>query len=79
MWANNNATPLPRPEVFAGKETLTDQELAELKQTAADVLDGGDAFFADDFVTAAIADNLAMEGVLKGARADEAARKRGSK
>ena len=24
MWANNNATPLQRPEAFAGKETLTD-------------------------------------------------------
>ena len=56
MWANNSATPLQRPEAFEGKETLTDQELAELKQKAADVLDGGDAFFADDFVTAAVAE-----------------------
>ena len=56
MWANNNATPFERPEAFEGKETLTDQELAELKQKAADVLDGGDAFFADDFVTAAVAE-----------------------
>ena len=56
MWSNNNATPLQRPEAFAGKETLTDEELAELKQKAADVLDGGDAFFADDFVTAAVAE-----------------------
>ena len=54
MWANNNATPLERPEAFKGKATLTDEELAELKEKAAEVLDGGDAFFADDFVAAAV-------------------------
>ena len=56
IWANNNATPLQRPEAFEGKETLTDDELAELKEKAAEVLDGGDAFFADDFVTAAVSE-----------------------
>jgi hypothetical protein len=54
MWVNNSATPLERPDVFQGKETLTDEELLELKKKAAEVLDGGDAFFADDFVTAAV-------------------------
>ncbi len=54
MWVNNTATPLERPDVFQGKETLTDEELSELKRKAAEVLDGGDAFFADDFVTAAV-------------------------
>jgi hypothetical protein len=54
MWVNNTATPLERPDVFQGKETLTDEELLELKKKAAEVLDGGDAFFADDFVTAAV-------------------------
>jgi hypothetical protein len=54
MWVNNTATPLERPEAFQGKETLTEEELQELKRKAAEVLDGGDAFFADDFVTAAV-------------------------
>jgi hypothetical protein len=54
MWVNNSATPLERPDAFQGKETLTDEELQELKRQAAEVLDGGDAFFADDFVTAAV-------------------------
>jgi hypothetical protein len=98
MWVNNSATPLERPDAFQGKETLTDEELQELKKKAAEVLDGGDAFFADDFVTAAVEEgvdfrsfdqktgnyspdpifeyachegNLAMEGILKGARAEE--------
>jgi hypothetical protein len=54
MWVNNTATPLERPDVFQGKETLTEEELQDLKKKAAEVLDGGDAFFADDFVTAAV-------------------------
>ncbi len=56
MWVNNTATPLERPDAFQGKATLTDEELLELKKKAAEVLDGGDAFFADDFVTAAVED-----------------------
>ncbi len=54
MWVNNSATPLERLDAFQGKETLTDEELQELKRKAAEVLDGGDAFFADDFVAAAV-------------------------
>jgi hypothetical protein len=60
MWVNNSATPLERPDAFAGKETLTDDELLELKAKAAEVLDGGDAFFADDFVTAATSDDTGV-------------------
>jgi hypothetical protein len=58
MWVNNSATPLERPDAFQGKETLTDEELQELKKKAAEVLDGGDAFFADDFVTAAVEEGV---------------------
>jgi hypothetical protein len=58
MWVNNSATPLERPNAFQGKETLTDEELQELKKKAAEVLDGGDAFFADDFVTAAVEEGV---------------------
>ena len=60
MWVNNSATPLERPDAFQGKETLTDEELQELKRQAAEVLDGGDAFFADDFVTAAVEEGTAF-------------------
>ena len=55
MWVNNNATPLERPKEFAGKQTLSEAELAELKEKAAAVVDGGDAYFGDDFIKAAVA------------------------
>ena len=56
MWVNNSATPLERPKEFAGKEKLNDEELADLKKKADAVRDGGDAFFGDDFVKAAVAE-----------------------
>ncbi len=47
-WANNNATPLERPKELAGREHLTDQELAALKKKAGELFDGqGDAAFGD--------------------------------
>ena len=56
VWANNNATPLERPDQWAGKERLTDEELSELKQAAADVVASGlDAQFGDQLVLAALA------------------------
>ena len=56
VWANNSATPLERPEELAGKPTLSDEELAELKQTAERLFgDGGDAAFADGVFEAALA------------------------
>ena len=56
VWANNTATPLERPDVLAGKEILTDEEVAELKAKAADVLDGdGDAIFGDRLIEGALA------------------------
>ena len=54
VWANNNATPLERPAEWAGKERLTDEELAELKAAAAQAVDDGDALFGDQLVLAAI-------------------------
>src|SRR5262245_32095166 len=53
IWRNNDATPLERPKEFAGREFLTDDEVAELK-TRTDRLfrsginsdfAGGDNFF----------------------------------
>lgn len=42
--------------MYGDKATLTDEELAELREKTAEVLDGGDAFFADDLVAAAVED-----------------------
>ena len=52
VWANNNMTPLERPAHFAGRATMTDAELADVKQRAKQLMDGGDAFFADELITA---------------------------
>lgn len=47
-WANNIATPLERPRVLAGRELLTDEEVAALKKKAAELFNGqGDAAFGD--------------------------------
>ena len=54
VWANNNATPLQRPPEWAGKERLTDEELAELRAAAELAVDDGDALFGDQLVLAAI-------------------------
>ena len=35
VWANNSATPFQRPKAFEGKETLSEEELAELQKKAA--------------------------------------------
>jgi len=54
VWANNGMTPLERPKQFGMRATMTDAELADLKKRATALQDGGDAFFADELVTAAI-------------------------
>jgi hypothetical protein len=59
VWANNG-TPLERPAQYAGKARLTDAELADLKARVAKVLDGGDAVFFDDLVSAALSDNKSL-------------------
>ena len=49
VWANNNATPLERPAVLAGRTTLTNEEVAALKKRAAELFNGdGDAAFGDE-------------------------------
>jgi len=53
VWANNNATPLERPEVWAGKETLSAEEFAGLQVAAANAFGDGDALFGDQLVLAA--------------------------
>ena len=54
VWANNNATPLERPEEWSGKAVLTDEEVASLQAAAAAAVGDGDALFGDQLVLAAI-------------------------
>ena len=56
VWANNNITPLERPEQWAGKRTLSDEELAELQAATSRVTaSGNDAQFGDQLVLKALA------------------------
>ena len=49
VWANNNATPLERPEELAGRDRLSDAEVDAMKRRAAELFDGtGDAAFGDE-------------------------------
>ena len=55
VWANNNATPLERPEAWAGKERLSEEELSQIRAAAADASNPGqDALFGDQLILAAI-------------------------
>ena len=48
VWENNSATPLERPAQLAGKPRLTDDELADMKQRAAQLFNADtDAVFGD--------------------------------
>jgi hypothetical protein len=64
VWANNSMTPLERPPSFGMRATMTDAELADLKKKATKMMDGGDAFFADELF------NAALEGQTKFKSAD---------
>jgi len=54
VWANNNMTPLERPKQFGLRATMTDAEFAQVKKNLASMTDGGDAFFADELILAAV-------------------------
>ena len=54
VWANNNVTPLERPKQLAGRQYLTEEELAALKRRADELFNGeGDAAFGDRSVRGA--------------------------
>jgi hypothetical protein len=56
IWANNNATPLERPKELAGREFLTEQEVAALKSKADELFSGeGDAAFGDTVFSTVLA------------------------
>ena len=49
VWSNNGTTPLERPEIFGGRAVLTDEEMAEIRQRADELLNdeaeqAGDVF-----------------------------------
>ena len=55
VWGNNNATPLERPEAWAGKERLSAEEFGQVMAAAAEATDPGqDAIFGDQLILAAI-------------------------
>ncbi len=58
VWANNNATPLERPDQLADKPTLSEKELAAIKERAGKLFgdDSGDAAFGDSVFAAALSD-----------------------
>ena len=67
-WANNNATPLERPADLAGREFLTDAELAAMKKKASELFGGeGDAAFGDDVFTSVLANVLGKKSGFKSA------------
>jgi hypothetical protein len=62
VWAHNSATPLERPPELAGRPLLTDEELAAMKRTAAQLFNGnGDAAFGDTVYLAALKNVLGKE------------------
>ena len=55
VWANNTVTPLQRPKQWEDKKLLTDAEVVELQQFAAQIFDNdGDAQFGDSFILAVL-------------------------
>jgi len=58
VWSHNSATPFERPKELAGREFLTDEEVANLKKNAAELFNGDtDAAFGDSVFLAALRKN----------------------
>ncbi|MCZ6642706.1 MAG: hypothetical protein O7F71_14095 [Gammaproteobacteria bacterium] len=56
VWANNSATPMERPDALAGRDRLTDMEVARLKARSDKLFNGEtDAAFGDAVFKAALA------------------------
>jgi hypothetical protein len=61
VWLNNSATPLERPKALAGRPSLTNDEVAELRKRAARLLaDPANDFPAGDAVFLAALENAAQ-------------------
>src|SRR5216684_9032014 len=57
VWLNNSATPFERPKALEGRQSLTDDEVTELKERASRLFNGGDSDFpgGDNFFLALLA------------------------
>ena len=67
IWANDSATPLERPDGFAEKAVLTDEEFAALKERAAELTSASsDAGFLDEVFLAATSDAKEFESLCAG-------------
>jgi hypothetical protein len=59
VWVSNTATPLERPTALEGRESLTDEEVVELKKRADRIFnDGGSSYAAGDAVFLDALNNL---------------------
>ena len=54
VWSNNSATPLQRRAAWAGKTSLTDAEVEQVRKTARQLEEDGDALFGDELIGDAI-------------------------
>ncbi len=59
VWENNTITPVERPEIFGGKQFLTDEDVAFLQQRMAQIsAEGGDALFGEGVLAAAFSGEI---------------------
>jgi hypothetical protein len=59
VWVSNSATPLERPKALEGRQSLTDEEVAEFKKRADRIFkDGGSAYAGGDNVFQAALNNV---------------------
>ena len=62
VWASDSATPLERPKLLADREYLTDEEVARLKEKAAELFNGEtDAAFGDSVYEAVLSEDRAYK------------------
>src|SRR5438105_12109032 len=66
VWVSNSATPLERPQSLAGKATLTDAEVAEMKKRAERMFKSGESDYAagDNAFLAALNDTDKFKNVV---------------
>jgi hypothetical protein len=54
VWTNDSITPLQRPAAWAGKTSLTDAEVAQLRKASQKLEEAGDALFGDELIIDAL-------------------------
>jgi len=67
VWANNSITPVERPEMFADREYLSDEEMQFLERRMSELTaSGGDALFGESVLDAAFSGNESSRDVQTG-------------